>query len=194
MIGLRLLYREDDTIEEQGQWGEFQINRLFTRPSFKAQECYLFKDIYLEVDDKVFQIDHIFVCLTGVFVIETKMISGRVKGSVRFNKWTGYIGKRRTEFYNPIWQNINHVKALQVYLGDDISLNSIVVFPNNNKPKDMPPYVLNKRELEPYILNFVPDKPITHEDMMYIKDKLEALVPMKKELMLKHRKQIKNYK
>ena len=77
----------------------------------------------------------------GIFVIETKNMSGWIFGSADQQKWTQVQkrGKRRS-FQNPLRQNHAHVKAVESVLEVDLNvLHSFVVFTGSAEPKtDMP--------------------------------------------------------
>lgn len=92
-------------------------------------------DRYFTINDLMFekrsgfttQIDHVVVSPYGIFVIETKNISGYVYGA-EFSKqwkryWKGYMrgghyGEDEMTFDNPVLQNGAHVKALYELLND----------------------------------------------------------------------------
>lgn len=83
------------------------------------------------------QIDHIIVSIYGIFVIETKGLSGSVVGSIRSNKWKRLntsSGRLRNScyIYNPVKQNKRHVDILMNVLGlDRLKFTSIVCFTND---------------------------------------------------------------
>lgn len=83
------------------------------------------------------QIDHIFINSNGVFVIETKNLSGTIYGSDNRKEWTQVFnyGKQKYHFYNPIMQNSTHVRRLQEATGTNLPITPIVVFANNNIEK-----------------------------------------------------------
>ncbi len=55
----------------------------------------------------------------GIFVLERKNYSGNIYGDEKFPNWTQFIGKgKKYKFYNPIWQNNGHIKALENFLPD----------------------------------------------------------------------------
>ena len=112
--------------------------------SSELVRCYrdwiLIDNIMLPSGQGTTQIDHILVSPRGVFLIETKDMSGWVFGSPGDKKWTqSYatgLGSRRFgvkskqfKFYNPLRQNEGHAKSL-VRLGivDRWLLRPIVVF------------------------------------------------------------------
>ncbi|WP_238457933.1 NERD domain-containing protein [Alkalihalobacterium alkalinitrilicum] len=90
-------------------------------------------DVVLNVAGKTSQIDHVIVSNYGVFVIETKNYKGWIYGGEKNQYWTQVIYKRKERFYNPLWQNYGHVKALQNALINfgDIPYIPIVVFSIN---------------------------------------------------------------
>jgi len=60
------------------------------------------------------QIDHIVISPYGIFVIEAKNLSGRIYGSQDQKQWTQtHPNGFKNKFYNPIWQNNSHIKALK---------------------------------------------------------------------------------
>lgn len=104
-------------------------------------------DEYLVINDLLLnrgngytsQIDHVVVSRYGIFVIETKNISGHIYGSENSPKWkrywkAWYYGIEHSdelEFDNPILQNEAHIKALASELGSNIKYIPIIVFSTN---------------------------------------------------------------
>jgi predicted RNA-binding Zn-ribbon protein involved in translation (DUF1610 family) len=76
------------------------------------------------------QIDHIVISDYGIFVIETKNYKGWIFGGENSEYWTQVIYKRKEKLYNPIRQNLSHIKALKSCLCEypDIDYKSIIVF------------------------------------------------------------------
>jgi len=62
------------------------------------------------------EIDHIFISQRGVFVIETKFLSGLVSGSYKDRIWTQYRTTKDAKIFNPIWQNNHHACSLKKIL------------------------------------------------------------------------------
>lgn len=51
---------------------------------------------------------------TGIYVFELKNYSGWIFGNEKYKKWTQtFPTKQKYHFYNPIWQNNSHIKALK---------------------------------------------------------------------------------
>jgi len=84
------------------------------------------------------QIDHVIVSNFGIFCIETKSYRGWIYGHARYKYWTQVIYKNKYKFYNPLWQNYAHIKAIEIVLGADrlkASIVSLVAFPDAGKIK-----------------------------------------------------------
>lgn len=87
-------------------------------------------NVVLKSGNKTSQIDHIVISDYGIFVIETKNYKGWILGSENSEYWTQVIYKRKEKLYNPIRQNLSHIKALKdcLYEFPDIDYKSIIVF------------------------------------------------------------------
>jgi hypothetical protein len=59
------------------------------------------------------QIDHIVVSDFGIFCIETKSRSGWIIGDAHQEDWTQKLNRYEKKFYNPLWQNHAHIKAIE---------------------------------------------------------------------------------
>lgn len=83
------------------------------------------------------QIDHTIISDFGIFVIETKNFKGWIVGGEKSEFWTQIIFKNRNKFYNPLLQNLGHIKALKQCLVDYPHINyySIIVFSNSAEIK-----------------------------------------------------------
>ena len=74
-------------------------------------------DVILENDRGLTQIDHLVRSASGVLVLETKTLSGRISGTPLCRAWVQQIGSGEsatvTTFQNPLWQNLRHVRAVE---------------------------------------------------------------------------------
>ena len=189
MLFHRMMYSlTENTPEEEGAYGEMVVNSTFRLKAFKNMECYLYKDLYIEDGDNVYQIDHIFIYQKGIFVIETKTINGRIHGDEEHFSWVVQYGQMKQLMPSPIIQNEAHIRALKRIFDGQFDFQSVIVFVRENKPKGCPTYVLNYTEFKDYILSYTPKRELTSEDMMYIKKVLDEFVTRKKELRIKHKK------
>jgi hypothetical protein len=92
------------------------------------------------------QIDHVLVSVYGIFVVETKNMSGWIFGSERFPKWTQSIYGKKFQFQNPLHQNYRHTKALEEFLAlPESYFHPIVFFIGECELKtDLPANVLTR--------------------------------------------------
>ncbi len=63
------------------------------------------------------QLDHLVISTFGIFCIETKAYSHWIFGSASKPYWTQVIYRNKHRFYNPLWQNETHIKAVERVIG-----------------------------------------------------------------------------
>ena len=108
------------------------------------EETYIeFHDLIIPSRSGTTQIDHIYVSVFGIFVIETKNYTGWIFGSEKQSKWTQVVYKQKHYFQNPLRQNYAHIKALSELLQlPEEKFHSMVVFLGDCELKtQMPPNV-----------------------------------------------------
>lgn len=87
------------------------------------------------------QIDHIYVSIYGIFVIETKNLKGWIFADEHSREWTQCIFGQKYRFQNPLHQNYRHVKCLAESLSvSEDRIHPVVFFVGNchfktGKPK-----------------------------------------------------------
>lgn len=64
----------------------------------KKGDYKILNNIMIEVGGLTHQIDHLVISKYGIFVIETKNYSGKIKGSEYSEKWTQSFGKKKFFF------------------------------------------------------------------------------------------------
>lgn len=107
-------------------------------------------NIVLKRDTKTSQIDHVVISDFGIFVIETKNYKGWIVGNEKSEHWTQVLFKRKQRFYNPINQNLGHIKVLKTYLSKYPSINyiPIIVFLSKSDIKVKTTHdIINSRQL-----------------------------------------------
>jgi predicted RNA-binding Zn-ribbon protein involved in translation (DUF1610 family) len=103
---------------------ELNLVKLFGRSGKVLRNLYVPK-----ANGETSEIDVVFICQKGIFVIESKNYSGWVFGDEKSAYWTVMLPNReKNRFYNPILQNRTHLKWLGQYLDGKVPLFSIVVF------------------------------------------------------------------
>lgn len=143
--------------------------------SLDAKVYQRFHDVIVPASNGTTQIDHLVVSPFGLFVIETKNISGWIFGSQDQKKWSQSLYGKTFSFQNPLMQNYRHTKCLAEYLDIDHSLiHPIVFFASSCTFKTpMPPNVL-RSGLSSYISGF--RQPLlTDRDIQRIVTAIQAL-------------------
>lgn len=118
---------------DEGRIGEY-LTYKYLKP-LKGYKKFLF-NVYIPKDDGTFtEVDVIMLHESGIYVFESKNYSGWIFGSETQKNWTqslpsGRNNTHKSTFLNPIIQNKVHIKWLQNYLGNNISLPfySYIVF------------------------------------------------------------------
>lgn len=129
-----------NTPERKGARGERQVHNALTSV-LNEKDYRVLSDLILPLAGGTTQLDHLVLSTYGVFVIETKNMSGWIFGDAEQEKWTQVQkGGKKRSFQNPLRQNYAHVKAVQEILGIDKQvLHNFVVFTGTAEPKtDMP--------------------------------------------------------
>jgi hypothetical protein len=136
----------------KGARGERAVHGLL-RQSLHPSEYAILRDVTLPYEGGTTQIDHVVVSRFGIFVIETKNLSGWIFGSEWDSHWTQSFGHFRIEFQNPLRQNHAHLRALRALLGlRATKFHSLVVFTGKSEFKrEMPLNVVQPDRLVPFI-------------------------------------------
>ena len=112
----------------KGHIGELLV-RLFAHWQLDKQTYRRLHNVTLNTPDGTTQIDHVFLSPYGIFVLETKNMSGWIFGSEKQAQWTQKLYKRTFKFQNPLRQNYKHLKALEATLGvNPEHLHSVITF------------------------------------------------------------------
>src|SRR5690606_30195067 len=89
----------------------------------------LIKNVTLPTEEGRRQMDHIIVSEFGVFVVETKNMTGWIFEGHNQQTWTQKTYKRSKKCQNPMRQNYKHVKTLESLLGlNEQQVHSVIVF------------------------------------------------------------------
>lgn len=128
----------------------------------KSQE-YLNSEIYIPFHnvtiyngEKTVQIDHIFLSIYGIFILETKHYSGWIYGNPYHKTWTQTFQNNKRQFQNPIHQNYGHIKFLENFLTIEFEkFHSVIVFSGESELKtSFPKNVCTLDNFCHYILSF----------------------------------------
>ena len=121
--------------------------------TLKYETYRLLDDVTLPLGQGTTQIDHILVSRFGIFVIETKHISGWIFGQPWQKRWTQVLYRQKNSFVNPVRQNAVHLSALRCLLAiPHRCYFSVIVFSADAQFKtDMPESVIYLDELADFI-------------------------------------------
>ncbi|ARK30149.1 nuclease-related domain-containing protein [Halalkalibacter krulwichiae] len=117
------------TLLNKGNYGEY-----LTFKQLKKLEGYqkVMMNLYIpKKDGLTTEVDLVLIAETGIYVFESKNYSGWIFGDEKNKNWTQSLGKRKKySFFNPIWQNEGHIRALQTKVGvnDKDLYKSYIVF------------------------------------------------------------------
>lgn len=139
----------------KGYLGELLV-RLFAHLQLDRQTYRRLHNVILPTPDGTTQIDHVFLSRYGIFVVETKNMSGWIFGSERQAQWTQKLYRRTFKFQNPLRQNYKHLKALEAALGiNPEHLHSVITFVGGSAFKtEMPANVTQGIGFIRYIKSF----------------------------------------
>lgn len=112
-----------------GQFGEYSTEYALTNHNIEGNFTVL-KNLYVPYQGRTAEIDLIMLHEKGLFVFESKNYSGTITGTIDCQKWKQTMKDwRKYYFYNPIWQNQTHIRALSAYLGvPEEAFRSYIVF------------------------------------------------------------------
>lgn len=127
----RKLCPNTSSTDKIGEYGERRVALMLK--SF-AQNGYIINDVIVRWHNLYAQIDHILFLESGIYVIETKNLSGRIYGKDREKYWTQVLayGKEKHHIYSPVLQNNTHINILRHILGENNLFFSVVIFVNAN--------------------------------------------------------------
>lgn len=97
--------------------GEIGENKVASILKTLPKNYVVFNDVYLEINGKSTQIDHVVISRYGVFIIETKNYTGWIFGKDTSEYWTQSIYGEKYKLRNPLKQNYSHLKTLQYIFG-----------------------------------------------------------------------------
>ena len=152
-LGVAVLYFYLKSPSVIGAAGERRVNATLSR-KLDEQDYTLFEDLTLPTLQGTTQIDHIVLSRFGVFVIETKNMSGWIFGGEHQARWTQVMRRHKSQFQNPLRQNYLHVRVVQDLLGIRLNqLENLVVFVGSAKPKTEMPWNVfwNRGDLYSYV-------------------------------------------
>lgn len=109
----------------------------------------LIKNLFIPSHGGVTEIDSLLLHQSGIYVLESKNISGEITGGLEEERWHQRLNARTEHtFHNPIQQNDGHIRALQHFLKenyarcelnvDEVPIYSVIVFSDRCVLKRIP--------------------------------------------------------
>lgn len=126
-----------------GWFGE--LKTVFAKKLFLSSSDYVdLNNVTISTRRGTTQIDHVIISRYGVFVVETKNMSGWIFGGEADPFWTKTNRGNKLKFQNPLHQNEGHIRALSILAGISAErMHSVVVFRGDCSLKTkVPPNVL----------------------------------------------------
>jgi restriction system protein len=112
----------------RGELGEYKVNTGLSR-HLDPEVYRLIENVTLPFGAGTAQIDHLIVSPYGIFVIETKHISGWIYGQPNQLEWRQVHFSFKQRFRNPLLQNDVHDEAVRHLLGlQPGQVRNVVVF------------------------------------------------------------------
>lgn len=199
-----------DEKDLKGAIGEDYIQGILLKlPSSNS----ILRNIYVPTKEgNTVEVDLIHITEVGIYVMESKNYSGWIFGNDQQKYWTQTLKSgEKNRFYNPVWQNEGHIRALSQYLQADPGLfRSYIIFSNRCAIKEMSVskkhvVVMNLSDLYDTLLLEMSEKPriLTKEKMEAISERLKELTFISTEMKERHIEQVqkrtdsltwKNYK
>jgi hypothetical protein len=129
--------------EIAGKVGEDEVSKaVWTACQFDGRHYKILRNVYVPVSDGYSEIDVLLLHETGVYVFESKNVSGSVYGDENHPQWQRFKSNSEKNFFsNPVMQNEGHIKALCDFLQlskYQFRVFSIIVFGLKSKLKAVP--------------------------------------------------------
>lgn len=100
----------------KGAIGELKVQR-YLRSKLDPRDYRILNDVTLRTSKGTAQIDHVVLSRFGIFVLETKHLSGRLFGKANDRFWTQSYRRGKSKMPNPLRQNEGHLRALEEVTG-----------------------------------------------------------------------------
>ncbi len=176
----------------KGWLGEMLIDRKL-KSLTKRYGGYRFHNVMVQdKNGKTSQIDNIYVCRRGLFVIEVKNYAGRIYGDDKKNEWTQVLnyGRIKNKLYNPVKQNWTHIYRIKEYLNLRFDPVNVVVFVRGNTDYIDSDYVYGRRGFDKTIRR--QDKILTDFEEESIAKSIQSLIDNPVQSNKEHVRQIKS--
>lgn len=182
LVILLYIFRKRITGLAGEHWVKQELNKL-------PKEYKILNNVLIKYNDKTHQIDHLVISKYGLFIIETKQITGYITGNDYDKNWKVKAGNKTYYIYNPIHQNYGHKELLkEILLLNDNQLFPIVCISSNARVNVKSNLVLTIDKLINNIISYKEEILPNYED---IYNKLLELNITEKKIHKEHIKDTK---
>lgn len=153
------------TMFNKGNYGEFSsYGKMAKLPGYHKA---LFNIYIPSGKEQTTEIDLVYLHETGIYVIESKNYSGWIFGDEKSQKWMQtFPNGQKFSFYNPIKQNMGHIKALKSLLPsiESVQFTSVIVFSERSELKkvtceEKDTYITKRNHLSKLMAQQIQDSP-----------------------------------
>lgn len=161
--------------EKLGKQGESKTRRDIWL-SLNSDTYERVHDLIIPSQNGTTQIDHLIISPYGLFIVETKNLTGWIFGSERQANWTQSLYGDKYSFQNPLRQTFRQKKILAEYLEfPENCIHTVIYFVGNCTFKtDLPSNVINGG-IGRYIKSFE-DAILADQELEVITDKVKKLL------------------
>ena len=185
--------------DPRGIFGEAAMMALTARVCDTDKRRYvLMRNLYIPARAGYTEIDALLLHQSGIYVLESKNLSGEIVGSLEEERWTQHLNANTEHtFHNPIRQNIGHILALEHFLKirhEKAHFISFVVFSDRctlrKVPKDNDVWsIVHCSELQDALLKKISSRKTiyTMQQLEEIFYQLQGCMNVSEEVKTKHR-------
>lgn len=153
LLALYVLVRYLTSARARGRRGKKKVDRLLR--SCMREGDRLVSDVMLVHPQSGMsaQIDHVLLSTRGLFVIETKNLTGDIIGSDGDGEWARRFenGRYGKPFLSPVRQNMTHIRTLKAVTQTGAWAENLVVFVQGNIGHIKSEHVFSLRGLKIYL-------------------------------------------
>lgn len=115
--------------DPHGLYGEAAASNMMVRICDEDGRMYaVMKNLYIPSHGGTTEVDALILHQSGIYVLESKNISGEITGGLDEERWNQRLNARTEHtFHNPIQQNAGHIRALQHFLKENYSRSELNV-------------------------------------------------------------------
>ena len=185
--------------DPRGIFGEAAMAALVARVCDTDKRHHiLLRNLYVPARTGYTEIDVLLLHQSGIYVLESKNISGEISGNLESERWNQYLNEHTEHtFHNPIRQNIGHILALEHFLKirhEQAHFISFIVFSDRctlrKVPKDNEVWsIVHCSELQDALLKRISDRKTIYsqQQLENFYNKLQCCTNVSEDIKAKHR-------